>query len=61
MGAVLELPAQLQPLADAGRARVRRLFTWDAKAAQVLDVYRWVLEKKPSAHPVPFPMAGLPA
>jgi glycosyltransferase involved in cell wall biosynthesis len=61
MNGLLEQPALLEPLAEAGRARVRRLFTWETKAAQVLDVYRWVLDKKARAHPVPFPTAGLAA
>jgi glycosyltransferase involved in cell wall biosynthesis len=35
-------PEALAPLRAAGRARVRRDFTWDAKAAQVERVYAWV-------------------
>ena len=33
----------LAPMAAAGRDRATRLFTWDAKAKQVHDVYRWAL------------------
>lgn len=36
-------PAQVRVMARRARARVERHFTWDAKAAQVLEVYRWVL------------------
>lgn len=50
LGAVLEhlagRPAQLQPLSDAARRRVLDHFTWDAKARQVLEVYRWVLGRR---------------
>ena len=35
-------PEALAPLRAAGRARVRRDFTWDAKAAQIERVYAWV-------------------
>lgn len=33
----------LRPLADRARRRALTLFTWDAKARQTLEVYRWVL------------------
>lgn len=39
-------PSRLRPMAAAGRARVLRSFTWDAKARQVLEVYRWVLGQR---------------
>ena len=35
--------ALVRNLGVQARERVRRHFTWDAKAAQVLEVYRWVL------------------
>jgi glycosyltransferase involved in cell wall biosynthesis len=35
-------PAQLAPMSEAARQRVQASFTWDAKAAQVAAVYRWV-------------------
>jgi len=35
-------------LGARARDRVLRHFTWDAKAAQVLEVYRWVLGRRPT-------------
>ena len=43
-------PGQLAARRSAGFRRVRSRFTWGAKAAQVLEVYEWVLgrrERKP--------------
>ncbi len=39
---LLAAPETIRPMGERARARVLRSFTWDAKAAQVLDVYRWV-------------------
>ncbi|MBB2159000.1 glycosyltransferase family 4 protein [Gluconacetobacter sacchari] len=36
-------PARLLPLAENGRQRADKLFTWPQKAEQILAVYRWVL------------------
>ncbi len=47
LGDVAARPAQLAPLAGAARERVRSLYTWDAKARQLLEVYRWVLGEAP--------------
>ena len=44
-------------LGRAARERIRAQFTWEAKARQVLEVYRWVLGQR-SDKPdfgVPFP------
>jgi glycosyltransferase involved in cell wall biosynthesis len=50
-------PTQLEPKSRAAIERVRRYFTWDAKAEQVLEVYRWVLGQRPEkpSFPAPFP------
>lgn len=43
-------PNEVAEKANAARRRVGALFTWDRKAEQILEVYRWVLgqrEKKP--------------
>lgn len=40
-------PAVLAPMSAAGRAMVLRDFTWEAKARQVIEVYRWVLGRRP--------------
>lgn len=36
-------PSDLRAMGERARRRVMHGFTWDAKAAQVLEVYRWVL------------------
>jgi glycosyltransferase involved in cell wall biosynthesis len=51
-------PGRARALGERARRHVRRLFTWDAKACQVLEVYRWVLGGR--ARPefgMPFPEA----
>jgi hypothetical protein len=39
-------PALLPIYAAQARARVLKRFTWEAKAKQVLEVYRWVLGER---------------
>jgi len=39
-------PSVLRPMAQKARARILQKFTWSAKAAQVLEVYRWVLGQR---------------
>jgi glycosyltransferase involved in cell wall biosynthesis len=36
-------PSAIRPMGERARARVMRSFTWSAKAAQLMEVYRWVL------------------
>lgn len=38
-------PEQLAPLAENGRKRANTFFTWSRKAAQTMEIYRWVLGK----------------
>lgn len=40
---LLEAPATIRPTGERARSRVLRNFTWEAKAGQFLEVYRWVL------------------
>jgi glycosyltransferase involved in cell wall biosynthesis len=40
-------PDQIRAIGARARTRVMDSFTWDAKAAQVLQVYRWVLGQGP--------------
>ncbi len=42
---LVEDPSQIRPMGVRARARVLRSFTWEAKAKQVLEVYRWVLDR----------------
>lgn len=44
-------PSVLSSKARAGRERVERHFTWDAKARQVLAVYDWVLGRRDKPAP----------
>jgi alpha-maltose-1-phosphate synthase len=39
-------PSGIRAMGARARARVFRSFTWDAKAAQVLEVYRWALKER---------------
>lgn len=39
-------PEALGPMADAARRRARSQFSWEHKARQVLEVYRWVLGER---------------
>lgn len=43
VGRVLAAPGVLAAMSSAARERVARHFTWEAKAAQILKVYEWVL------------------
>lgn len=46
LGDIAGAPEQLSARRDAGIARARVQFTWDAKAHQVLEVYRWLLRQR---------------
>lgn len=50
LGAILDDPSDLQRRSDAGLRRIAARFTWDRKAAQILELYRWALD---SAGPIP--------
>jgi len=39
-------PTQLREMGQKARQRVLKHFTWDAKAAMVLEVYKWVLGQR---------------
>ena len=43
---IAEDPAHLREMGRAARRSVMDLFTWSAKARQVLEVYRWVLGER---------------
>ncbi len=40
-------PSNLPAMGSTAKARVDALFTWQAKAAQILQVYDWVAHKRP--------------
>ncbi len=42
-----ENPSLIGPMGRAARARVATHFTWEAKAGQIVAVYRWVLGETP--------------
>jgi len=39
-------PSRIRPMGERARVRVLRNFTWPVKAAQVREVYRWVLGRR---------------
>ena len=47
LGRLAAHPAELAPVGARARARVDALFTWERKAAQVAEVYDWVLNRRP--------------
>jgi glycosyltransferase involved in cell wall biosynthesis len=51
-------PSVIRPMGERARQRVLRSFTWPVKAAQVVEVYRWVLghrERPDFGMPLPDP------
>jgi alpha-maltose-1-phosphate synthase len=62
LGDLADDPAPLARIAERGRQRVSALFTWEAKARQVLEVYGWILGQGPRPDfGMPFPEAGFGA
>ncbi|MGB0766133.1 MAG: glycosyltransferase family 4 protein [Phycisphaeraceae bacterium] len=43
IGRLVEDPATIDRLGEAAKRRVDALFTWQAKANQTMEIYRWVL------------------
>jgi glycosyltransferase involved in cell wall biosynthesis len=54
---IVDDPSQLEPRSKAAIDRVDRYFTWEAKAEQIFQVYRWVLGQRSDKpiFPMPFP------
>ena len=48
---ILDNPAALSGLAAAARERVQQHFTWQAKAAQIMQVYDWIKAGSPENPP----------
>jgi glycosyltransferase involved in cell wall biosynthesis len=56
LGKLCERRDSLRAIGDRARKRVLMHFTWDAKARQTEEVYRWVLGRgKRPVRPIPFP------
>jgi glycosyltransferase involved in cell wall biosynthesis len=43
---LIDDPSEIDRKAKAARDRARALFTWDTKASQIAEVYRWVLGER---------------
>jgi glycosyltransferase involved in cell wall biosynthesis len=56
LGGILDDRARLPEMSAKGRALILSHFTWEAKAAQVREVYDWVLGRRPQK-----PVFGFPA
>ncbi|GAB6969095.1 hypothetical protein JCM25156A_31340 [Komagataeibacter kakiaceti JCM 25156] len=48
LGRIVAQPDQLEPLSRNGRTRANTFFTWSRKADQIMEIYRWVLGKRPT-------------
>ncbi len=49
-------PGRVQAVGERARRRVQRSFTWDVKARQIVEIYRWVLrERDKPDFGMPFP------
>ncbi len=46
LAALVENPQVIRPMGERARQRVLTHFTWEAKARQTLEVYRWVLGER---------------
>jgi glycosyltransferase involved in cell wall biosynthesis len=56
LGMLAREPERIAAIGEAARRRVHDWFTWEAKAAQLLEVYRWVLaERGKPDFGMPFP------
>ena len=51
-------PSRLRAMSEAGRDRARTLFEWDAKAAMLSRVYRWVLGEVPAKPDFGMPLSA---
>ena len=54
-------PDTLAPLGRAAQEHIHRWFTWEAKAQQILEVYRWVLGTRKDKPCWGIPMGTEPA
>ena len=47
---IVDFPNQIDAMGENARARILSKFTWEERARQTLDVYRWVLSNAPKPH-----------
>ena len=57
LGQLVAAPQTIRPMGQAARRRVLEQFTWDAKAAQVLEVYAWVMGRRTDKPDFGMPLA----
>ncbi|MFL5310817.1 MAG: glycosyltransferase, partial [Myxococcales bacterium] len=46
LAALAASPERVRLIGDRARRRVRKQFTWDVKAGQIVEIYRWVLGQR---------------
>lgn len=46
LAALAACPERARAAGERARRRVQRLYTWDVKARQILEIYRWVLKQR---------------
>jgi glycosyltransferase involved in cell wall biosynthesis len=56
---VVAMPDGIRPMGEAARRRVLTSFTWDAKARQTLEIYRWVRGERESKPDFGMPLADV--
>lgn len=54
-----ERPEQIEAKSAPALRRAREQFTWDAKARQVIDVYRWAIDRSQAKPQFPMPTPDL--
>lgn len=60
LGRLADEPEAIRPMGARARRRALTRFTWDAKAAQVLEVYRWVTGRSPGPPDFGMPLSDVP-
>jgi glycosyltransferase involved in cell wall biosynthesis len=53
-------PSQIPPMSARATRRALALFSWDNKARQTLEVWRWVLGLRPDKPDLPLPLSDSP-
>ncbi len=58
--ALVENPQVIRPMGERARQRVLTNFTWEARAKQTIEVYRWVLGERPDKPDFGLPLSDSP-